>query len=92
MPAFFTTGHALYAWRSEIREAMGMRDIAARLFEDLCAEPESADGTGEDRWRGLSGHRAPAGDWCQTAPGQDAIGWLASLLSAGGGPRERRRH
>jgi len=66
-----------------------MRDIEAMLFGSLPDEDSPADRRRDDQWNGRAGRPAPAGDWCQTGPGEEALGWLAARLRETGG---RGRH
>jgi hypothetical protein len=66
-----------------------MRDIAALLFGTDLAEPREAREAHGPRQahgpreacvpgdaRGWDDPPAPAGDWCQTSPGQGTLDWL----------------
>ncbi|HWG02420.1 MAG TPA: hypothetical protein VG164_11335 [Trebonia sp.] len=69
-----------------------MRDIADMLMRGLSdpadrdAPDALDDGDRADGWSGRAIRRTPAGDWCQTPPGEEAIGWLAARLSGRGKP------
>ncbi|MGH3169176.1 MAG: hypothetical protein ACRDN0_25265 [Trebonia sp.] len=69
-----------------------MRDIANMIMNGLrdAASPASASPADDDRWSGRARRRRPAGDWCQTDPGEDVISQLAAELRAMSG-RGRRR-
>jgi hypothetical protein len=58
-----------------------MRDIVMLVFG---GEPREAC---EHDERMCGGHPAPAGDWCQTSPGDDALRWMGVTR----GSRERKR-
>lgn len=62
-----------------------MRDIADMIMSGLHdqADPDGAGPEDTGRDGGWSGHAircGPAGDWCQTGPGEDAIRRLAARL------------
>jgi hypothetical protein len=57
-----------------------MRDIASIILNGLRDGAEPAESGEDGTWSGRAGRRKPAGDWCQTGPGSEAIGWLAAQL------------
>jgi hypothetical protein len=70
-----------------------MRDIADMLrgLRDVAEPAQPAGDDRADGWSGRAVSRTPSGDWCQTPPGEDAIGWLAAMVSARGQPGGRHR-
>lgn len=59
-----------------------MRDFADMLRGLLDAA--SADDARDDQWSGDANGPVRTGDWCQTAPGGEAIDTLAAQLRRGG--------
>jgi hypothetical protein len=57
-----------------------MRDIASIILNGLRDGVEPGESGGDETWSGRTGRREPAGDWCQTGPGGEAIGRLAAQL------------
>jgi hypothetical protein len=67
-----------------------MRDIASIILNGLRDGTDPGEAGGDEPWSGRASRHAPAGDWCQTGPGGEAIGWLAAQL--GDAAARDRRH
>lgn len=66
-----------------------MRDIADMILRGLREAAGPADADRDEMRSGRAARRRPAGDWCQTGPGDESIGRLAAGLRGAAG---RGRH